>query len=303
MNIIVAGGSGFLGRAIVQRLVSSGHSVVILTRHPASRAGSPRPGVELQQWDGENPGPWQACVDGADAVINLAGESIAGGRWTEDRKRRLRQSRISATRALVRAIRGSVRRPGLFLSASAVGYYGDVPEAEVTESHPPATGFLGTLSREWEAEAMAAQDGRTRVALIRTGIVLGRGGGALARMVLPFRLFLGGPLGSGRQYVPWIHIDDVTGGMLHILGTPGLVGPFNFAAPHPVRMSEFARELGRALGRPSWAVVPAPLLRLIMGEMAVVVLSGQKAVPARLLESGYTFEHQEVRSALRDILA
>jgi uncharacterized protein (TIGR01777 family) len=203
----------------------------------------------------------------------------------------------------VRAIRGSVRRPGLFLSASAVGYYGDVPEAEVTESHPPATGFLGTLSREWEAEAMAAQDGRTRVALIRTGIVLGRGGGALARMVLPFRLFLGGPLGSGRQYVPWIHIDDVTGGMLHILGTPGLVGPFNFAAPHPVRMSEFARELGRALGRPSWAVVPAPLLRLIMGEMAVVVLSGQKAVPARLLESGYTFEHQEVRSALRDILA
>jgi len=303
MKIVIAGGTGFLGGPLAWRLAGEGESVVVLTRNPGASRRAGLPGIALERWDGGTPGPWEEQIDGADAVINLAGESIAGGRWSVERKRRLRESRLSATRALVRAIGKAGRRPGVLVSASAVGYYGHVPEGDVTESTPPAKDFLGELSREWESEALAARDPRTRVALIRIGIVLGRDGGALGRMLLPFRLFVGGPLGSGKQYFPWVHRDDVIGAVVHLLKTPGLAGPFNIAAPDPVRMSEFCRELGRTLRRPSWAAVPAFALRLLLGEMSAVVLAGQRVIPARLLESGYRFAHPTLRGALDNILA
>lgn len=302
MKIVIAGGTGFLGGSLARRLAGDGESVVILTRNPGTGRSAGVPGVVLERWDGETSGPWEEQIDGADAVINLAGESIAGGRWSVERKRRLRESRLSATRALVGAIGKVGRKPGVLISASAVGYYGHVPEGDVTESTPHAKDFLGELSREWEAEALAARDSRTRVAIIRIGIVLARDGGALERMLVPFRLFVGGPLGSGRQYFPWVHRDDVIGAVVHLLKIPALSGPFNIAAPDPVRMSEFCRELGRTLRRPSWIPVPAFALRLLLGEMSAVVLAGQRVIPARLLESGYHFAHPTLPGALADIL-
>ena len=293
MRIVIAGGSGLLGRPLVARLQADGHTVSVLTRRPR-RVGD-------VAWSPDAPGePWAGAVAAADAVINLAGESIAGGRWTSARKAALRDSRLRATRALVGAILAAGSKPLAFLSGSAIGIYGPHGDEPVTEDTPPGSHFLSALGVAWEREAMAAAR-VTRVVLLRTGIVLAREGGALPQMAIPFRIFAGGRIGSGRQQVSWIHIEDWVDMVRWALDTSRVSGPLNITAPGPVSNADLGRALGRALGRP--AIVPAPAfaVRLALGEMADVVLNGQRVLPAKAESLGFTFRYPRIEQALREI--
>jgi uncharacterized protein (TIGR01777 family) len=234
-------------------------------------------------------------------VVNLAGEPIAGKRWSKEQKEKLRSSRIDATRAIVRAIAKANAKPKVLLNASAVGYYGAHGEETVTESTPAGSDFLSRLCADWEAEALKAEAQGVRVCRIRTGIVLGKGQGALAKMVPPFKMFVGGPLGSGQQYMPWIHIEDEIGLLLFLIENESARGPFNATAPNPVTMEEFARALGEVLDRPSWVSVPPSALALLTGEMADMLLTGQRAVPDAATKLGYTFKYSNIGAALQSL--
>lgn len=299
MRIVVAGGTGFLGRPLCHALAAEGHQVAGLTRRANPR---PDPPLTFVTWhpDGGS-GSWAAALDGAGAVINLTGESLAGGRWTSARKQRLRDSRLFPTRSLVAAIAEASAPPAVFLSASAVGYYGAHEDEPVPESTPPGRDFAARLCVDWERAAAPAASAATRLALIRTAPVLGRGGGLLAQMALPFTLFAGGPLGSGSQYLPWIHQQDWIRLVIWMLNSPDVAGPVNASSPQPVTNAAFSRALGRALGRPSWLRAPAWALRLALGEMATMALTGQRAIPARALEGGFRFDYTDVDEALKDI--
>lgn len=300
MRIVIAGGSGFLGSALTHALAAAGHRVQILTRRPAS-ASQP----ERITWtpDGTANGLWTAPCSGADAIVNLAGESIGTGRWTPRRKLQLRDSRILATRSLARFIAESEQPPAAFVSASAIGIYGDRGSETLTESSGPGGGFLAALAREWEQEALAVQGDKTRVVLLRTGIVLDPREGALAKMLTPFRFFAGGPFGSGRQFMSWIHRDDWVSLARWAVETPGVRGPLNLTAPAPVTNAGFTRALGRAVGRPALLPAPGFLLRLVLGEMAApLLLHSQRVVPARALQDGFRFAHADLGEALSDLL-
>jgi uncharacterized protein (TIGR01777 family) len=301
MRIVLAGGTGFLGRALAASLAADSHEILILTR----RAGSPRPnGARFVQWtpDG-SAGPFARAIDGADVVVNLAGESIAGRRWSPAQKKRILESRINATRSLATAITRADNPPPVFISGSAVGYYGPRGDEIVTEDTAPGSDFLAGVAVQWEAEALRAASDRTRVACIRTGIVLERDGGALAEMLLPFKLFVGGPVGSGRQYWPWIHREDWVGLVRWTISRPDGSGPINATAPNPVTNADFARALGRALHRPAFMPAPAFALRLLLGEMAdPLLLTGQRVVPAKALTQGYQFRYARVDDALEAIV-
>jgi uncharacterized protein len=304
MNILLAGGRGFLGQALSGRLVADGHRVLTLTRG-GTPGGAPwrEPRGEIGWTPDGSVGTWAEAVSGADAVVNLAGESIAGGRWTAHRKQTIRESRVRATRSLVLAIAQAKRPPAVLVSASAQGYYGDRGDDELAEESPPGSGFLADVCWEWEAEAEKAE-AKTRVVLLRTGIVLAADGGALPRMVLPFKLFAGGPLGTGRQFMSWIHLDDWVGIAVHALIDARVSGARNLGSPRPIRNREFAAALGRVLGRP--AVLPAPgfALRVAVGEMArPLLLASTRMVPAGVLSDGYQFRHPEAEAALRGLLA
>jgi uncharacterized protein (TIGR01777 family) len=301
MNILIAGGSGFIGRALTDKLVREGHALTLLTRRPSRGAGG-APGLTVEEWDASSIGPWSARVREADVVINLTGELIGGKRWTPAQKEVIRRSRIDSTRAIVEAIAKDPKRPALLVNASAVGYYGSVPAGDVPESFPAGRGFLAEVCREWEEAAYAATPLGVRVITVRLGVVLAPQGGALDRMLLPFKLFVGGTIGGGAQWFPWIHRDDVVAGILFLLRSPMISGPVNFVGPEPVTMRDFCRRLGAAMGRPSWAPVPAPVLRLLLGEMAGMILTGQRAVPKKLLDAGFAFRHPTVAGALREIL-
>lgn len=307
MKIVIAGGTGFLGTPLAETYAEDGHEVQVLTRSLApgqSRhdPGTGVPGVTRVGWtpDGDA-GAWAAAIDGADAVINLAGESLAAKRWTPARKAELRDSRVLPTRSLAAAITASSSPPKVFASGSAVGYYGPSGDEPKTEDAPAGHDFLARLCEDWEQEARRAERPRTRVVLLRSGVVLERSGGALAKMVTPFRFFAGGPLGSGRQYMAWIHRIDWVEMVRWIVETPAIAGPMNLTAPHPVTNAEFARALGRALHRPSLVSAPGIALRLLLGEMADSVLTGQRAVPARALAAGFHFRYPEIDLALRGI--
>ena len=300
MKIVLAGGSGFIGGAVIDALAARGDEVALLTRD-ASAARSRWGGkVSPLAWDGKTAGDWAKALNGAGAAINLSGESIAAGRWTPARKLALIKSRIDSTRALVAAIKSAAERPKVLVNASAVGYYGVEPPGDAAEDAPQGRDFLAALCGQWEREAQAAEALGVRVALPRFGVVLEKGGGALAKMALPFKLFAGGPLGSGRQPFPWIHRDDVVGGILFLLDHP-LSGPVNFAAPDQKTNAEFSAALGRALRRPSWAPAPAFALKLALGEMSSMLLGGQRAVPKKLTEAGYSFKYPKVDAALSAI--
>jgi uncharacterized protein len=300
LKIIIAGGSGFLGRALAERLAADGHDLVILTRRAAT-GNSARSVV----WSPDGgTGAWATEIDGADAVINLAGESIAGSRWSAAHKQRILDSRIRATRSLAAAIAGSTRPPSVFASGSAVGYYGPLGDELVAESTPAGSDFLAQVCRQWEAEAHRAASQRTRVVYIRTGLVLERDGGALPQMLPPFKFGVGGPVGSGRQYWPWIHRADWINLVRWAIRTDAAAGPLNLTAPEPVRNADFARALGRALHRPAFMPAPAFALRLILGEMAdALLLSGQRAVPAVAETLGFSFKYPRVDDALAAIFS
>lgn len=292
MKIVVAGGSGFLGGPLVARLRERGDHVDVLSRSASK-------GLE---WHPPAQGPWSARVAEADVVINLAGENIGDGRWTAERKKRLIASRLDATRALVAAMQQQPSKPRTFLSASATGWYGDRGDETLDESAARGSGFLSDLTEEWESAARAAEP-MARLVIARFGVVLEKSGGALAKMLLPFRLGAGGPLGSGRQWMPWVDREDAIRFVLWAIDTTSARGVYNATSPEPVRNADFTRELGRALHRPAVLPAPAFALRLAFGEMAdEALLGGQRVVPARAMAEGFAFRFPRVGEALGHIL-
>ena len=292
MKIVVAGGTGFVGRAVCARAAREGHEVVVLSR----RAG---PGRVL--WDAASSGPWQAAFEGADAVVNLVGEPVAGGRWTAARKKAILESRVLGARAVVAGLSAAKRRPKALVNASAVGFYGDRGEEELDEGSRGGEDFLARVCADWEREACVAEPLGVRVVRLRLGVVLGAGG-ALARMRTPFSWGLGGPVGSGRQWMPWIALEDAAALALALCGLE-VSGPVNACAPEPARNKEFARALGRVLRRPAVLPLPAFLVRAAFGEMSTVLLASQRARPKRALSAGFAFSHPELDGALRAALA
>ncbi len=307
MRIVIAGGTGFLGSPLAEVYAEDGHDVVVLTRRlPAGEArhdsGTGVPGITRVGWkpDGQG-GPWAATLDGADAVINLAGEGIGDRRWTPQRKAQLRDSRIIPTRSLAAAIRASAVPPKVLVSASGVGYYGASGDEPQTEDSPAGDDFLAHVCEDWEGEALGAISPATRVVVTRTGVVLERAGGALTQMMRPFQLFVGGPIGSGRQYISWIHRHDWIEMLRWIVQTPEVTGPINATSPEPVTNREFARLLGLALRRPGFVPAPAFVLKLALGEMASLALTGQRVLPARVQALGYHFRYPHLDQAFRGI--
>lgn len=302
MKIVLAGGSGFLGSALSRALTQDGHHVVVLTRRATATAMSDSPRSSVQWSPDGTVGTWGSAVNGADIVVNLAGESIAATRWSAAQKQKLRDSRLLATRSLTSAIRQAARAPAAFISGSAVGYYGDRGDETLTETSPPGTDFLAELAKDWEAAANDVAS-LTRVALVRTGIVLDRTGGALPKMLPPFRMFVGGPLGTGTQYMPWIHKEDWVRMVSWMMTTEGARGPLNATSPSPVTNAEFSRALGHVLKRPSFLPAPAFALRLALGEMAdALLLSGQRALPVRATDLGFSFRYSNIDEALTNVL-
>jgi len=302
MRAVITGASGFIGRALCERLRGD-YEIVALSRNAEQAAKSPAGAARVVTWDGRTLGDWIREVDGAAAVVNLAGVNVASGRWTTSKKVRILQSRTDCTRALVEAIKRVDNRPGVMIQASAVGYYGPRGDESLDEGSPGGSGFLSEVCRESEGTGREVEALGVRYVVIRTGVVLGVGGGALARMMQPFQFYLGGHVGSGRQWLSWISLDDEVAAIEFLIKNRQLKGAFNLTSPQPVTMREFSRKLGRALGRPAWVNVPGFVMRLLLGEMAKeMLLSGQRVMPRRLREAGFEFKHEGLEGALTAIL-
>lgn len=308
MKIIVAGGTGFLGAPLVRRLASLEHEIVVLTRSPR-REREAASAVREVLWnpgaaaDGASQQPWVREIDGAGAVVNLAGAGIADKRWSAARKREIRESRTLATRALAGAVRAASVRPGVFVQGSAVGFYGATLSDDIfDESSPPGDDFLGQTCVAWEAEAHPIASLGCRLVILRTGISLAADGGPLVEMKRPFSFFVGGPIGSGRQYISWVHREDWIELVIWALTSPGVQGVLNASAPEPVTNARFSKALGRALHRPSWLPVPQLALRIAFGELAEILALGQRVVPARAQAAGFTFRYPQIEGALAGLL-
>jgi uncharacterized protein (TIGR01777 family) len=303
MNVAITGATGFVGRRLAEQLLAAGHGVVALTRDRERAVPVVPARCRVVTWDPERGTLESGVLEGVDAVVNLAGAGVADGRWTTRRKESIRRSRVEGTRALVGAIAAlpAERRPRVLLSASAIGYYGDRGDAVLTERSEPGSGFLAEVCQAWEREALVAEGHGVRTVLIRIGIVLGRGGGALARMLPPFRLGLGGRVGSGRQWMSWIHLDDLVALMVVALEHDDVHGAVNGVAPHPVTNAEFAQTLARTLGRPALLPVPSLALSIALGEMAGVLLEGQRVRPEVAETRGFRFHHPDLAGALVDV--
>jgi uncharacterized protein len=306
MKIAVTGATGFVGTQLVTRLVSEGHSVKVLTRsvEKARRvfAGDRFNTVEYVAYTPTESGDWQAAISGCDGVVNLAGEPISE-RWSAERKKRIVDSRKVGTEKLVEAIAKADPKPSVLVSGSAIGYYGTSETADFLETSEPAEqDFLSEVCQAWEAAANKAKEAGVRVAIVRTGIVLGNGG-AVAKMITPFKLYAGGPIGSGRQWFSWIHVDDLVSIFYKALLDPSMQGVYNGTAPNPLRMKDFCETLGEVLDRPSWLPVPDFAIEALLGDGAVVVLKGQKVLPERTQASGFTFKYDQAKAALQNIVS
>jgi uncharacterized protein len=298
--VLISGSTGLVGSALANALRRQGHDVAGLLR-PATRVRSS--GAQAVSWDPEA-GALDPGAEGADAVVHLAGASIAEGRWTAARKRLLRDSRVAATHSLIGALKKMTRPPGVFIGASAIGFYGDRGDEELTESSAPGTDFLADLTRQWEAASLRASEFGARAVVLRTGIVLDKKGGALPRMALPFRFGAGGRLGSGQQWMSWLALEELVAMIQFALATNSLSGPANAVAPHPVRNTDFTRVLARVLRRPALFPAPAFALRLALGEMADrLLLASQRVLPKKIESLGYRFLLPDLESALRAVLA
>ncbi len=297
MKIVIAGGTGFIGHHLSQELLRNNFEVCILSRSNKQGSG----GISYAQWDGRTVGAWAQALDGAAAVVNLTGRNILT-RWTDSTKREILSSRLQPIKALISAMQQVGRKPDVFVSASAVGYYGDTGAEPVTESHRSGSGFAAYVCAQWEAAARQAEVVGVRTAIPRIGLVLDRDGGALKPMALAFSLFAGGPVGSGKQYFPWIHMRDLVRALILPIQDDSLTGPYNVAAPEQITMKEFAGILGDVMKRPSWLPVPAFAVRLALGEAAEMVLDGQRVIPSVLTEHGFRFDFTNAHDALRDLM-
>jgi uncharacterized protein (TIGR01777 family) len=301
MRIIITGGTGLIGRQLAASLQRDNHEVVILSRTPDRRAGLPA-GVRVVGWDGLSSTGWGQYADGAGAIVNLAGAGIADSRWSEQRKREIVESRINAGRAVVEAVQAAAAKPAVVIQSSAVGYYGSRGDEVLTEASKPGNDFLADVCIDWERSTEAVDALGVRRAIIRTGIVLSTEGGALPKMLLPFKFFAGGKLGDGRQYFPWIHMTDEVDAIRFLINTPQASGPFNLAAPNTPTNAAFVKAVGEAMGRPSAVPAPAFALKAAFGEMSTVLLDGQRAEPTRLLELGYRFRFTDPAAAVKNVL-
>lgn len=305
MKVAIAGATGFVGSRLVEKLQAAGHQVVVLSRD-AQRAlrvfpASAYPNLEVVAYTPASSGDWQKSIAGCDAVVNLAGVPIAEERWTQARQQAILDSRRLTTAKLVEAIVNANPRPSVFVSGSAIGYYGTSETAEFDETSPAGDDFLAAVCKDWEAAAQPAKNAGTRLAILRLGIVLGMGG-ALAKMLPPFKLFAGGPLGTGKQWFSWVHREDVVDLILYALQNSQVQGVLNATAPNPVRMNELCQTLGEVLKRPSWLPVPSFALELLLGDGAKVVLEGQKVLPKQTLASGFQYQYPTLKLALEEIL-
>lgn len=308
MRIIIPGGTGLIGSALAANLASDGHEVIILSRDPARHAEKFPAQIQLVPWDAHSAAGWGHLADGAAAIVNLAGENLAGSgllpsRWTPERKRRIRESRLNAGKAVVEAVEAAQYKPSVVLQASAVGYYGPHGDETIDESYPPADDFLAQVCQDWEASTAAVEAMGVRHVIIRTaGIVLSPTQGALPRLMLPYRFFVGGPLGSGKQWYTWIHPADEVAAIRFLIEQEDASGAYNLTSPEPLTNAEFGRLLGRVMKRPSLIPVPGFVLQWMFGEVASVVLTGQRVVPRRLQEAGFQFRFGNLEHALRDLL-
>jgi uncharacterized protein len=305
MKVAVTGATGFVGSRLVERLQQEGHQILVLSRD-AERAkrvfpASAFPKLEVVAYQPLESGSWQQALSGCDAVVNLAGAPIAEGRWTAERKQEILQSRSLGTQKIVEAIAQANPKPAVLINSSAIGYYGTSEVATFDETSPPGEDFLAQVCQVWEAEAQKVKESGTRLVILRTGIVLGMGG-AIAKMLIPFRLFAGGPLGKGRQWFSWIHREDLVNLILQALTQPSMEGVFNATAPNPVRMGELCQTLGQLMHRPSWLPVPDFALEVLLGEAAKVVLEGQQVLPKRIEASGFQYQYPRVKEALEEVL-
>ena len=310
MRVIITGGTGLIGRALTASLAADGHEVVILSRSPEKATGLPQ-GARAVRWDGRTATGWGELADGAEAIVNLAGESIGGENmvalitkpWTRERLERIRASRVNAGRAVVQAVEQARVKPRVLVQSSAVGYYGLPGDQEIAEDTPAGNDTLAKICIDWEATTASVEALGVRRVVIRTGgVVMSTQGGALPFMLLPFKLFAGGRLGSGKQWFSWIHIADEVRAIRFLLDRSDARGAFNLCAPEPLRNGELARVIGRVMGRPSFVPVPAFAMKLLLGPKATLVLDGQRQVPRRLLELGFQFQFPQVEAALRDLL-
>lgn len=301
MRLLLTGGTGFIGSALRESLTHAGYEVLILTRQ-ASRENQPGLRTRYSYWNPPHRGAWEKELEGVEGVINLAGEPIVGKRWTQGQKQKILESRVGTTQALVEAIRHAKRKPSFLLTASAIGYYGPHGSEELTEGSPPGKDFLSQVCQAWEAQASRVEELGLRLVRLRIGLVLEKGGGAISKMLPPFQWGLGGPLGTGRQWMSWIHRKDLVGLIHFAFKKKEVRGPLNATAPHPVLMKEFAQTLGAVLHRPAFFPVPGFVLKTLLGEMAEIVLTGQRVLPKRALELGYSFQFPRLEAALEGIL-
>jgi uncharacterized protein (TIGR01777 family) len=299
MRVFLTGATGLIGTPIIHRLRERGDTPVVLTRDARSAGQKLGQGLELVEGNPQQPGDWQRSVDGCQGIINLVGEPLFGRRWNDRQKQVLRDSRVLSTQNVVAAIAAAADKPRVLVNASAIGYYGDVPEGELTEKAPPGEDYLSRLCADWEAASLPAAQHGTRVAQVRIGVVLDKHEGALKQMLLPFKLGLGGPVGWGRQWVSWIHLDDIVGIFLAALDNPQAVGPVNGTGPEPVRNRDFSKSLAKALHRPCLFPVPPVAVRALFGEVAMVVTGGQKVLPAKAQDLGYQFRYANCDAAMQ----
>ncbi len=302
-RVLITGGSGFVGRKLAQELLARGDQVTVLTRDARRAKGQLPAAVRCAAWNPEKAGAWDEELGIVDAVVHLAGEGVAK-RWTDAVKKRIESSRIDSTRLLVEAIGRSKHKPEVFVSASAIGYYGPQPsDKEIDETAPPGNDYLASVCKRWEEAAREVEKVGVRAAQLRIGVVLGDGGGALEKMLIPFKLFAGGPIGDGKQVVSWVHRDDVVGMLLMAIDNPEIKGPINAVSPNPVTSKELATAIGNVINRPSSLPAPAFAVKLAMGEAATILLDGVRVIPRRAIDLGYEFHRARLVPALESILA
>jgi uncharacterized protein len=300
MNVVIAGGSGLIGRAFTAELLQNGHSVFVLTRRPG--AVNLPPGAQAVAWDGATARGWESTLEQAGAVVNLAGENIGTRPWTQERKRKIRASRVKAGNALVEALRGVSHRPGVLLQISGTGYYGPQGSEPLTEKSPVGNDTLASIAVDWENATRGAEALGVRRVVMRSGVVLDSKEGILARFAYPMKMYIGGPLGSGRQWISWMHMRDQVSAMRFLMENSAAEGVYNLSAPQAVTNAEFVRTLAAVMGRPYWLPVPAFALKILLGEMSTLVLDGQRVIPKRLQALGYQFSYPELRPALENLL-
>ncbi len=306
MKVAITGATGFVGSSLVEKLHSQGHKILVLTRN-ANKAqqvfrASAFPNVEIVAYTPTESGKWQNAISGCDVVVNLAGEPIAEQRWTTTQKQKILNSRQLGTQKIVEAIGKADEKPQVLVNASAIGYYGTSETATFTETSSPGNDFLAQVCQAWEGEAQKVTELGVRLVIIRLGIVLGDEGGALAKMIPPFQIFAGGPLGSGNQWFSWIHRDDVVNLIIESIQRPDIEGTINGTAPNPVRMSQLCQVLGQVMNRPSWLPVPSFALEMLLGDGAKVVLEGQQVLPQKTESLGFKYQYPQIKSALEEII-